>query len=149
MVFCVFLYQNGPQMDAKMMKNRILAKVWFWVPLLYGIHGFGVQDGPKSIEKTLKKHAKQNHSKNMHFGVLGGPGKRQSLEKVGPKGSRGLPKESQGRPKPRKIVPEKVSEYVLYPKWAPTGSDCLQRRLLKGFLIHFCEFSDDFWWIFV
>ena len=89
-----------------------------------------------------------NHPKRHPFPGPGPYRKEKSLEKVGPKEPRGLPKESQGTPKPRKMAPERVSKYVLYPKWARTGSDCLRRRLLKGLRVHFGQFSDDFGWIF-
>ena len=103
---------------------------------------------PKSIERRVKKHPKMNHPKRHPFPGPGPYRKEKSLEKVGPKEPRGLPKESQGTPKPRKIAPERVSKYVLYPKWARTGSDCLRRRLLKGLRVHFGQFSDDSGWIF-
>ena len=39
-------------MDAKTKKNRIGAKVWFWLPLSYGIHGFAVRDAPEKWRKS-------------------------------------------------------------------------------------------------
>ena len=81
-------------MGAKTVKNRIRAKVWFLLPLPYGIHGFSVRDVSEIHGKTCKKASENRSAKKASiFGSWALPEGERS-RKGCPKGPRGVPKGS-------------------------------------------------------